>query len=112
MMNIKWYVLYVNTGQEHAVAEQLRHRGYDAIVPIENKLIRSKGKWIAQPHILFDGYVFIRMDYEWSKYYVFTASNCVFNAFAGFMARSFCACFKADMAFRNEASLHTGRLIL
>lgn len=51
-MNIKWYVLYVNTGQEHAVAEQLRHRGYDAIVPIENKLIRSKGKWITQPHIL------------------------------------------------------------
>ena len=50
MMNIKWYVLYVNTGQEHAVAEQLRHRGYDAIVPIENKLIRSKGKWITQPH--------------------------------------------------------------
>ena len=49
MMNIKWYVLYVNTGQEHAVAEQLRHRGYDAIVPIENKLIRSKGKWITQP---------------------------------------------------------------
>ena len=71
MMNIKWYVLYVNTGQEHAVAEQLRHRGYDAIVPIENKLIRSKGKWITQPHILFDGYVFVRMDYEWSKYYVF-----------------------------------------
>lgn len=71
MMNIKWYVLYVNTGQEHAVAEQLRHRGYDAIVPIENKLIRSKGKWITKPHILFDGYVFVRMDYEWSKYYVF-----------------------------------------
>ena len=44
---------------------------YDAIVPIENKLIRSKGKWITQPHILFDGYVFVRMEYEWSKYYVF-----------------------------------------
>lgn len=70
-MNIKWYVLYVNTGQEHAVAEQLRQRGYDTIVPCENKLIRSKGKWITQPHILFDGYVFVRMDYEWSKYYVF-----------------------------------------
>lgn len=71
MMNIKWYVLYVNTGQEHAVAEQLRYRGYDAIVPVANKLIRSKGKWTTQPHILFDGYVFVRMDYEWSKYYVF-----------------------------------------
>lgn len=70
-MNIKWYVLYVNTGQEHAVAEQLRQRGYDTIVPCENKLIRSKGKWITQPHVLFDGYVFVRMDYEWSKYYVF-----------------------------------------
>lgn len=30
-----------------------------------------KGKWITQQHILFDGYVFVRMDYEWSKYYVF-----------------------------------------
>lgn len=71
MMNIKWYVLYVNTGQEHAVAEQLRHRGYDAVVPVESKLIRSKGEWTTQQHILFDGYVFVRMDYEWSKYYVF-----------------------------------------
>lgn len=71
MMNIKWYVLYVNTGQEHAVVEQLRHRGFDAVVPIESKLIRSKGEWTTQQHILFDGYVFVRMDYEWSKYYVF-----------------------------------------
>lgn len=52
MMNIKWYVLYVNTGQEHAVAEQLRHRGFDAVVPIESKLIRSKGEWTTQQHIL------------------------------------------------------------
>ena len=44
---------------------------YDAVVPIESKLIRSKGEWTTQPHILFDGYVFVRMDYEWSKYYVF-----------------------------------------
>lgn len=44
--------------------------------------------------------------------YVLTASNCVFNAFAGILACSFCACFKDDMAFCNEAPLHTGRLIL
>lgn len=51
MMNIKWYVLYVNTGQEHAVAEQLRYRGYDAIVPVENKLIRSKAS--GQPNRIY-----------------------------------------------------------
>ena len=69
MMNIKWYVLYVNTGQEHAVAEQLRHRGYDAIVPIENKLIRSKGKWITQPHRSEERRVGKECRSRWSPYH-------------------------------------------
>ena len=62
-MYMMWYVLYVNTGQVHGVAAQLRLRGNDAIVPIENKLIRSKGKWIKKQNILFEGYEFVRIRY-------------------------------------------------
>ena len=67
--NHKWYVLHVRTGSELDIAEQLRKRGFSAVVPIENRVIRKGGKWTQKMYIVFAGYVFIYMDYSWSKYY-------------------------------------------
>lgn len=67
--NHKWYVLHVRTGSELDIAEQLRKRGFSAVVPTENRVIRKGGKWTQQVYIVFVGYVFIYMDYSWSKYY-------------------------------------------
>lgn len=65
----KWYVLHVRTGSEFEIAEQLRRRGFSAVVPTENRVIRKGGKWIQQIYIVFNGYVFVYMNYSWSKYY-------------------------------------------
>lgn len=67
--NHKWYVLHVRTGSELDIAEQLRKRGFSAVVPTENRVIRKGGKWTQKIYIVFAGYVFIYMDYNWSKYY-------------------------------------------
>lgn len=69
MNNHKWYVLHVKTGQELEIAEKLKSRGFSAVVPTENRVIRKGGKWIQQMYIVFTGYVFVYMNYSWSKYY-------------------------------------------
>lgn len=68
-MSKKWYVLYVNAGQEYAVAKQLQQKGFNTVVPTQSKLIRTKGQWKDQESILFDGYVFIQMNYTAKQYY-------------------------------------------
>lgn len=67
--NHKWYVLHVRTGSELDIAERLCKRGFSAVVPTENRVIRKSGKWTQQMYIVFAGYVFVYMDYSWSKYY-------------------------------------------
>lgn len=67
--NHKWYVLHVKTGRELDIAEQLQKRGFSAVVPTENRVIRKGGKWNQQIYIVFTGYVFVYMNYSWSKYY-------------------------------------------
>lgn len=69
MVHKLWYVLHTRTGSELDIAEKLRARGFSAVVPTENRVIRKGGKWIQQTYIVFDGYVFLYMNYEWSKYY-------------------------------------------
>lgn len=67
--NHKWYVLHVKTGSELEIAKRLRKRGFSAVVPTEGRVIRRGGKWAQQIYIVFTGYVFVYMDYNWSKYY-------------------------------------------
>lgn len=67
--NHKWYVLHVKTGSELEIAKRLRKRGFSAVVPTEGRVIRRGGKWAQQIYIVFTGYVFVYMDYSWSKYY-------------------------------------------
>lgn len=82
-MNNHWYVLHVRTGSELAIAEQLRSRGFSAVVPTENRLIRKGGKWTQQVYIVFDGYVFLYMNYEWSKYYVIKGLHGIIGLLGG-----------------------------
>ena len=53
--NHKWYVLHVRTGSELDIAEQLRKRGFSAVVPTENRVIRKSGKHSSEDLFLGNG---------------------------------------------------------
>lgn len=64
-----WYVIQVMTGKEDDVAGNLKEYGIRALVPKENRLIRTGGAWTQREYILFTGYVFLDMEYNAENYY-------------------------------------------
>lgn len=64
-----WYVIQVMTGKETDIARELKKQGIRALVPKENRLIRSGGSWIGKEYILFSSYVFLDMTYNAENYY-------------------------------------------
>lgn len=64
-----WYVIQVMTGKENDIAGKLREQGMKALVPKENRLIRSGGAWVQKEYILFTGYVFLNITYNAENYY-------------------------------------------
>lgn len=83
MNNHKWYVLHVRTGSEIDIAEQLRKRGFSAVTPTENRVIRKGGKWSQQIYVVFTGYVFVYMNYNWSKYYAMSGIKGIIKILGG-----------------------------
>ncbi len=83
MDSAKYYVLQVITGCEPDVAKELNRRGVSAIVPLENRVIRTKGKWTTKPYVIFPGYVFINIKYSWSLYYIISGINGVVRLLGG-----------------------------
>ena len=67
-----WCVLQVRGNQELLIQEQLINAGYHALVPRENRLIRSGGNWITKEYILFPNYVFVETDYKAEDFYRIT----------------------------------------
>lgn len=64
-----WYVIQVMSGKETDIARKLEEQGIRALVPKENRLIRSGGSWIYKEYILFSSYVFLDMTYNAENYY-------------------------------------------
>lgn len=79
----RWYVLYVESGKEKDVQKKLSEQGYEAVVPIENRMIRSGGKWISRAYVVFPGYVFINIEYDWWKYYTIAKISGVLTILGG-----------------------------
>lgn len=79
----KWYVLQVTTGEELSVKTELHRRGVSAIVPQENRAIRSKGKWTTKKYVIFPGYVFINVRYSWSQYYIMSGIRSIIRLLGG-----------------------------
>lgn len=79
----KYYVLQVSTGDELSVMNELQRRGITAVVPLENRAIRSKGKWTTKKYTIFPGYVFINIRYTWSKYYMMSNIKGVIRLLGG-----------------------------
>lgn len=79
----RWYVLQVSTGEELSVMTELHRRGVAAIVPLENRAIRSKGKWTTRKYVIFPGYVFINMKYSWSQYYIMSGIKGIIRLLGG-----------------------------
>lgn len=78
-----WYVLQVSAGREKDVQKELEKRGYKALAPMETRLIRNKQKWSQKEYILFNGYVFVRMNYLWAKYYAIAGIRGVIKILGG-----------------------------
>lgn len=98
----KWYVLQVKTGYEEKVAAALNSRGYTAVVPFENRLIRRSGKWRTQAYIVFTGYVFVYLDYSWAQYYAMSGIHGVIKLLGG--GREPTPLSRNEAAFINQLS--------
>ncbi len=69
-----WYVLQVRGGKEEKIRDELIRKGYQALVPCENRLTRNKGTWSKKKQIIFSNYVFLRLDkYSADHYYRITS---------------------------------------
>lgn len=79
----RWYVLQVATGAELSIQKELQRRGVEAAVPIENRIIRSGGKWVKKQYVVFSGYIFIKMSYTWSQYYILSGINGIIRILGG-----------------------------
>ncbi len=82
-MEKKWYVLYVESGKEDEIRKRLLSQGFEAVVPIENRMIRSGGKWIRKPYVVFPGYVFVHVTYNWATYYIMSKISGVIRLLGG-----------------------------
>lgn len=79
----KWYVLQVMSGKELEVLNELKRRNVKALVPVENRVIRQRGKWTQKEYILFAGYVFVEISYSWGQYYTLSGINGIIKILGG-----------------------------
>jgi transcription antitermination factor NusG len=82
-MNSQWYVLQVTTGQELRIQGDLHRRGIQTIVPVEQRVIRQRGKWVKKQYIVFAGYVFIKIPYSFGLYYALSGIHGVLRILGG-----------------------------
>ena len=66
---MKWYVLSVLTDKELEVASQLNKMGIKNLVPLQEKILRKNDDWKKETVVMFRGYVFITVNYNWILYY-------------------------------------------
>lgn len=66
---MKMYVLQVRSGYEFSVFENLKKRGFDAVLPIRQEFIRRGGKWEIYEKIIFTQYVFLKSEITEKIYY-------------------------------------------
>lgn len=68
-----WYVLQVLTGREREVCDELRRVGINACAPKERRMIRRRGVWREEDHLLLPSYVFAGLEYTADAYHQATA---------------------------------------
>ena len=66
---MKMYVLQVKSGYEISACNELKKRGFDAVLPTVQEYIRRGGKWDLHEKIIFTQYLFIRFDPDEKNYY-------------------------------------------
>lgn len=64
-----WCVLQVRGNQELNVRDELLKMGYKALVPQENRIIRTGGNWTNRLYTLFPNYVFLETNYDADDFY-------------------------------------------
>ena len=73
-MNYKWYILYVSTGQEYKVRDEINKLTKidedikESFVPVVKTFKISKGKKVDDEKKMFPNYVFVNMDFNKNSY--------------------------------------------
>ncbi len=63
------YVLQIKSGYEISACQELRKRGFDAVLPTIQEYVRRGGKWNLHEKIIFTQYLFIRLELDEKNYY-------------------------------------------
>lgn len=63
------YVLQVLTGKEQEIRRCLEEKGIEAYVPLEERVIRTGGKWLSRIYTLIPSYVFVSIGNIGVDYY-------------------------------------------
>ncbi len=63
------YVLQIKSGYEISACQELRKRGFDAVLPTVREYVRCGGKWNLREKIIFTQYLFIRLEPDEKNYY-------------------------------------------
>ena len=66
---MKMYVLQVRSGYEISVYQELKKRGWDAVLPRMQEYRRKNGKWEIHEKIVFTQYLFIRLEPDKNAYH-------------------------------------------
>ncbi|MDE5936430.1 MAG: hypothetical protein K2G83_03380 [Ruminococcus sp.] len=66
---MKMYVLQVKSGYEISACNELKKRGFDAVLPTVREYVRRGGKWNLHEKIIFTQYLFIRLEPDEKNYY-------------------------------------------
>lgn len=66
---MKMYVLQVKSGYEISACQELKKRGFDAVLPTVQEYVRHGGKWDLHEKIIFTQYIFIRFEPNEDNYY-------------------------------------------
>lgn len=66
---MKMYVLQVRSGYEISAYQELKKRGFDAVLPVMQEYLRKNGKWEIHERIVFTQYLFIRLEPDENTYH-------------------------------------------
>lgn len=85
---MKMYVLQVRSGYEISVYQELKKRGFDAVLPMMQEYRRKNGTWDIHEKIIFTQYLFVRLEPDKHTYHEIKKINGIIRILGNFQPLS------------------------
>lgn len=85
---MKMYVLQVRSGYEISVYQELKKRGFDAVLPMMQEYLRKNGTWDIHEKIIFTQYIFVRLEPDKNTYHEIRKINGILRILGNFQSLS------------------------